>query len=201
MNVFVLNTGRCGSTTFAKACSHISNYSSGHEINTGRIGRARMEYPDNHIEADNRLSWMLGRLDSRFGKDAFYVHLTRDKDSTAKSHAKRFSKGIIPAYKNGILRISREIPPLKVAEDYHRTVSANIEMFLKDKPDKMRFRIENAKNDFVAFWEAIDAEGDLDAALSEFDVKHNASGKARTENLPRPLRKLARRIRTLSTRR
>ena len=30
-SVFVLNVGRRGSTSFAKACSHITNFSSGHE--------------------------------------------------------------------------------------------------------------------------------------------------------------------------
>ena len=30
-NVFVLCTGRCGSTTFTQACQHIQNYTASHE--------------------------------------------------------------------------------------------------------------------------------------------------------------------------
>ncbi len=45
MNVFVLTTGRSGSLTFAEACRHISNYSSGHETRVGLIGAERLAYP------------------------------------------------------------------------------------------------------------------------------------------------------------
>lgn len=86
----MLNTGRCGSMTFVHACSHIDNYTSGHESRAGHHGDARLEYPDNHIEADNRLSWMLGSLDRKFGTDAFYLHLWRDPESVAQSFAKRW---------------------------------------------------------------------------------------------------------------
>ncbi|WJI25223.1 hypothetical protein RHP47_05945 [Thermosynechococcus sp. QKsg1] len=50
MNVFVLCTGRCGSVTFAKACTFITNFSSAHESRTFLLGEARLAYPDRHIE-------------------------------------------------------------------------------------------------------------------------------------------------------
>jgi hypothetical protein len=58
VNVFVLGRGRCGSTTFIRAYKHISNFTSGHETRARLLGEARLNYPDHHIEADNRLSWM-----------------------------------------------------------------------------------------------------------------------------------------------
>lgn len=75
MNIFVLNTGRCGSTTLIKACRHITNYSEAHESRCAMLGRERLNYPPNHIEADKRLVWLLGRLDKEYGDDALYVHL------------------------------------------------------------------------------------------------------------------------------
>ena len=84
MNVFILNTGRCGSSTFIKACHHITNYTSGHETMSSQVLDARLGYSENHIEADNRLSWFLGRLDQKFGSEAFYVHLSRDKSATVR---------------------------------------------------------------------------------------------------------------------
>lgn len=60
MNVFVLNTGRCGSMTFTKACSHIANYTSAHESRCGYLGKSRFDYPENDVEVDNRLSWVAG---------------------------------------------------------------------------------------------------------------------------------------------
>ena len=64
---------------------------------------------------------------------------------------------------------------VSVSLDYCDTVNSNIELFLKDKPNQMTFSLENAKEDYRKFWEFIGAEGDLDAALSEFGVHHNAS--------------------------
>ena len=85
MNVFVLCTGRCGSTTFSKAASHMTNITAGHETRCSLIGNLRLAYPPSHIEVDNRLSWFLGRLDCTYGKNACYVHLQRDLlDSVVK---------------------------------------------------------------------------------------------------------------------
>ena len=100
MNVFVLCTGRSGSTTFYRACRHITNYSAGHELNTSEVGRARLDYPEDHIEVDNRLSWLLGRLDQAYGDRAFYVHLTREEEATARSFDRRWASrySIIRAY-------------------------------------------------------------------------------------------------------
>jgi hypothetical protein len=45
MNVFVLCTGRCGSTTFARACRHMTNYGVGHESRIGKLGEERLAFP------------------------------------------------------------------------------------------------------------------------------------------------------------
>ena len=176
MNVFVLNTGRCGSTTFIKACQHISNYSSGHETLLDKIQDQRLAYPDNHIEADNRLSWFLGRLDEKYGNDAFYVHLTRDTDATINSFTKRMDYGIMKAYKEGIL-MANSIPSDNeaFAEDYIQTVTSNINLFLKDKTNTMLFKLEQAQQDFSEFFQRIDARGELELALKEWHIAHNAS--------------------------
>lgn len=204
MNVFVLNTGRCGSATFIRACRHISNFTSAHESRVSLLGGARLDYPDDHIEADNRLSWFLGRLNQRYGDNALYVHLKRDRRDTAASFVMRYSRGIIAAYRGAVLmRLPPDSDPLAVALDYCDTVQSNIEMFLEDKTHKMSFALENAAEDFVRFWTLICAQGDLDAALSEFHIRHNAtplpvSASASPEPLPlRTLRKIRRVARKL----
>jgi hypothetical protein len=178
MNIFILNSGRCGSTTFIQACKHISNYSAGHETRLRLIGPARLAYPDNHIEADNRLCWLLGRLDRAFGDQARYVHLSRERDATAASFAQRDDFGIMKAYREGILldgepgQTSRQL-----ADDYLDTVEANIELFLRDKSQTMRLRLEHARQDFTDFWDWIGAQGDLKAALAEWGTRYNASAR------------------------
>ncbi len=177
MNVFILNTGRCGSTTFIKACQHISNYSSAHESRCHLLGKARFAYPVDHIEADNRLAWFLGKLDHYYGDAALYVHLKRNRDATAHSYTGRmFPGGIIPAYRQGILQfLPEDVPLMSVCQDYYDTVNSNIELFLKDKSRKMEFKLENARRDFRKFWELVQAQGDRDAALAEFNTAYNAS--------------------------
>jgi len=173
-NIFVLCTGRCGSLTFTKACGHLTNYSSSHESLTGEIGENRFDYPDYHIEADNRLSWFLGKLDNYFGDNAFYVHLKRNEFDTAKSFEKRAGGGIMQAYDNGgILLGSKEQDKFKIALDYVETVNANISFFLKNKSNKIDIYIENPLENFQIFLNKINAEGNLDHALKEFQTLYN----------------------------
>lgn len=178
MNVFVLNTGKCGSTTFTMACTHITNYTASHESRCGIVGKAHLEYPSYHIEVDNRLSWFLGRLDKAYGDQAFYVHLRRDNVAVAKSLMKHFGGGIMKAYKETILSGVPEVEAsnlFDISLDFCDTVNSNIELFLRNKSNWMNFSLENSVKDFPEFWHRIGAQGDLDAALAEFDITYNSS--------------------------
>ena len=177
MNVFVLCTGRCGSVTLTEACHFIKNYSSAHESRSSLLGADHFAYPANHIEADNRLSWFLGRLDAHYGDNAAYVHLTRDIHAVAKSYAGRYDIGIMKAYRGkGILMgLPEDADPLQVALDYCQTVNSNIKAFLKDKTKKMDFMLEDADRDFPRFCDFIGADVDMPAALQQFQVRHNAT--------------------------
>lgn len=173
-NIFVLSTGRCGSVTFSRACSHITNYTVAHESQARILGDAHFHYPGNHIEIDNRLSWFLGRLDDVYGMDAIYVHLKRDDRATAKSYAKRFGSGIIRGYAKGMMMGKHpKSVAMELCLDYCKTVNSNIACFLKDKPRKMNFQLEEAKTHFPQFWEMIGAEGDYETALLEWETSYN----------------------------
>lgn len=176
MNVFILSTGRCGSMAVARACGHITNYTSAHESRCELMGPARLAYPDHHIESDNRLAWYLGRLQAVYGDDAYYVHLKRDRQQVAESYARRdhLSYGIMQAFR-GIMITEKELDPLKLAHEMCETVEANIDLFLRDKSYVMRVAIEEAEDWFPEFWEWVGAEGDRAAALREFTVQHNAT--------------------------
>lgn len=175
-NVFVLNSGRCGSTSFIKACSHISNYSSSHESRVHLTGDPRLAYPASHIEADNRLSWFLGRLDRAFGDQAFYVYLKRAREQVVNSFVRREHFGIMKAYRDGILmNVDEVVGADEIASDYLDTIDANIELFLKDKTNHMVFQLEQAKPDFELFWNRISATGDYRQALAEWDISYNSS--------------------------
>jgi hypothetical protein len=176
MNIFILNAGRCGSTTFIQACKHINNFSMAHESRSTLTGKQRLNYPDNHIEADNRLCWLLGRLKHEYGNNAYYVHLTRNREASVASFIKRKDYGIMQAYREGILIGGQQQSPAEIANDYLDTVDCNISLFLKDKDHRMVFSLENATRDFEAFWHWISALGELDKALEEWQIHYNASG-------------------------
>ena len=179
MRVFILTTGRAGSMTFERACRYITNFTCGHESKSGTLAGEQIDYPDNHIEVNNRLSWLLGRLDKCYGDDAYYVWLHRTPEDVVQSYARRRSSlgSIITAYCHGILKFPEysDIGRLEVSRDFVGTVHANIESFLKDKSSTMRFDLSNPKYDFRSFWDWIGAQGDLHAALAEWDRKYNST--------------------------
>ncbi len=177
--VFVLCTGRCGSTTFGAAVAHCSNYTSGQETRNHLIGPARFAYPDQHIEIDNRMSWTLGKLDQTFGDAPRYVHLLRDPETVAASFVTRHKYGMMKAWREGILakhfNRTPNAPLIDVARDLVDTVTTNITAFLKDKSKVMTVQIETIGQDFPAFWDWIGATGDLTAAMEEWQIRHNAT--------------------------
>lgn len=171
--------------SFVRACEHIRNFSTGHESEARNIQDDKFEYPDNHIEADNRLSWFLGHLDKAYGNEAHYVVLKRDKELTVQSFNRRwaFKGSIIQAFGSGILmqrlKELKKKDLLQICGLYYDTIYENIELFLKDKDHILEIHLSNIKEDFKKFWNWIGAEGDLDAALAEFDIVHNQSKKKR----------------------
>lgn len=134
-NVFVFGAGRCRTTTFAKACSYITNYSSAYEIQRlGAVSAPRVQYPAHHIVVDPILVCWLGELQKKYGDRAYYVYLCRDVETAADSHLRRRTK-ILAAWHRGLLY--RDGPPdLGSATDYVRTVCDNIAHFLQSKSHK-----------------------------------------------------------------
>lgn len=181
MNVFVLTTGRTGSTTFAKACSHIRNFSSGHESLCHKLGDERLDYPKYHIEVDNRLCFFLGLLDRKYGDNALYVHLQRDIREIADSFNKRWhgNRSIIYAYAQAINYLNIEnlshSQKMQVCIDYVNATNANIDLFLKDKTNVIKMNLTTIVDDFKVFWDKINAQGSIINAIEELSVKYNSS--------------------------
>ena len=177
MRVFVLGTGRCGTVTCSRACSHLTNYTVGHETRAGKVGDGRFDYPGEHIEIDPRLPWFTGELASRF-PDAFYLHLVRDPEATAQSIARRwggrggFARGFGESM---ILRGDRSATRLEIARFQVRTMTLNIGLLLGCVEHRMAGSLEDAKSWFPEFVRRIGGQGDIDRALSEWEVPYNAS--------------------------
>lgn len=176
VRVFGLCTGRSGSTTLAKALSHVTNYTCGHETQPRRIG-GRLEYSDQHVEVDHRLSWFLGSLDKLYGDDPVYVHLTRDPEAVAESWSVRHNRGgqMLTWLDVVLYRPERNreasLPGARLMVE---TVTDNIALFLRDKTKVIRLDIDNPHEPFDQLWDMIGATGDRDAAHADLRVRHNA---------------------------
>lgn len=179
VNVFVLCTGRCGSLTLARALGHITNWTSGHE-SRAHLLKGRLDYPDRHIEVDNRLAWFLGGLATRYDDDhTLYVHLRRDPAAVAESYSHRFyvRAGIMHAFGAGIIRGRRHVPAPdrpQAARMYVDAVEENLAEFLAHRRHTMTMRIEQPHEPLDALWRRIGAEGDRQAAHTELNQRHNA---------------------------
>lgn len=178
MKVAVLTAGRSGSMSLFHACQHIQNFSAGHDTREGALASKRAVLTDNHIEIDTRFAWMLGRLGEQNPDDTHYVFLTRDARAVATSYNRRWQnrKGIMRGYCETILQRDKPKESLDVALDLVQTTEANIRTFLKDRPHSV-IRLESWEDDLEAFFQAIGAEVDLDAAKAAFAQRHNASGR------------------------
>lgn len=127
----------------------------------------------------------------KYGDEAFYVHLKRNRRDTAKSFVKRYEKGIIEAYKKIVPVTGRA--PIDVCRHYWDKVNSNIDLFLESKSKKMSFQLETAEEDFRKFWDQIGATGNLSSALDEWGREYNASSPvhqpaSKTEATPLPAR-------------
>lgn len=197
MRVFVLCTGRTGSVTFAHAASHATNFSVGHESQIG-LARDRLNYPDAHIEVDNRLSWFTGSLGKMY-PDAFYVHLVRAEDEVVASYRRRSvdawsahrrfrfdlrriasrarETSIVDAFGHGILGRSRPWRHDEIDDTlrlFYQTVNDNISAHVMTR-QHIVVDLATLPDQFPTFWEAIGAEGDLDKAMESLHVRRNIS--------------------------
>jgi hypothetical protein len=198
VRVFGLTPGRTGSATFVEACRHATNYTAGHETRSARTPLSeRLAYPDHHIEADRHLSFMLASLDRAHPSDVLYVHLWRDPEATAASWVRRMPDaeswpvwlrrgvgGLVKRRHRQTLGVvmahvlfgpARRLTPeemLASATAYVEVVHDTISAFVADRPS-VRLDVDDPSG-LAEVWERADVEGDFEAALAEYRVKHNA---------------------------
>ena len=188
MRVFVLTTGRCGSTTFSKACSHIDNYTSAHQGVLPLSGRIDtkvlpgLDYPDNHIEVDPHLAWRLGRLHFQYPA-AFYVHLTRKKSDVHRSFLRKWIRkpqGQVAGWweihgrPRSADRMYDDRAAAIMINDMLVETNMNIVAFLRDKRRAMEFQIENYEQLWPVFLREIGAQTSAHLGMFEFENRYGA---------------------------
>lgn len=184
-NIFVLCSGRCGSHTFRRACTHATNYKSGHESVCMRHG---LDFPDNYIEVNNRLVWFMGLLDQKY-PDARYVHLYRDPHEVAISHTERCKQPFQVAFAwRKAIRCAWHVKKgrdeerklLTDCREFVDAINANIDVFLRTLPPTRYIKVDIDQPDmFQHFWTWAGLEGDIDEAMNTFKKRHNEGGVGR----------------------
>lgn len=167
MRVFVTGTGRCGTTTFSKACSRITNFTSGHETRWGPKGDSSLAFPDNHIEVDPHLFWRAPELLWEF-PDAKWVLLVRKKEGCVRSLMK--TAGIHDWIK---LAYGRPVDLEEACGAYYDSVNHWMAPMMANV-DGITMHLERLSTQWYDFWEWIGAEGDFDASVAELSVRYNA---------------------------
>lgn len=170
MRVFVVGTGRCGSVTFSKACSHITNFTCAHESYC-----PDRSYPDNHIEVNCQYHSCMASLMLKY-PDAFWVHLLRKKeDCVASLAAMNYGTEMHKWYE---LYPTLCFPPDNIevtAGQFYDDVTARIRALMSLLPPSRTcvIHLENIQHQWTYFWEAIGATGNFEQSLATWSTKHN----------------------------
>ena len=177
MNVFILSPGRTATTTLSEAFSCVKGWSSAHESRSQLLGDERVNYPEKHLEFDNRLTWFLPRLTKKYSSSALLVIVQKKQCRLASSYNKRWYKmNIMKSYSQGILMRDLKDNNLDVCKDYVSNVYEHLEYVSKDWMDCIYLDIDNPEEGVVGILNYIGGtESDLKEIL-EF-LKTTVSNK------------------------
>lgn len=168
MNIFVVGTGRCGTTTFSKACGFATNKTVSHERLAGSVYRLT-DYPPNHIEVDAPLSFWLPRLRTIYPGCRF-VHLVRHADRSGcidsmSSHD--------PDICGAFGRMLFHYPECSAREGAEAMYDVINEMV--NGADVLRVLLREVQSRWHEVWEWMECDGDFEKSRSEWNVKYNAT--------------------------
>lgn len=167
MNVFLLSPGRTATTTLAHAFSYVDGYTSSHESRTKYLSDDRVDYPSNHIECDNRLSWFLPRLSKKYAASGVLVSVLRDKNLIAKSYDQRWENiNIMKAYSQGILRRDLSDNNFSVCVDYVCNIYEQINYFSKDWENFVEIDLKCPEKGVEKLLKIMGKESDFEKVIS-----------------------------------
>jgi hypothetical protein len=169
VRVFVVGTGRCGSTTFARAAAHAANYTAAHESSIP----ADLEFPDRHVEVSPRLTWVLPKLVERYSTDVLYVHLRRRRTEVIESWLRR-GRHRGPGIWERLVYHTLPDDYRRTCELCHDAMTGMIGRCLA-ATDHVTMWLHSIRQSWDRFWRRIGAEGDYRGSLAEWNTFHNAS--------------------------
>lgn len=182
MRVFVLTPGRTGSTTLFRAFKHSTRFSVGQQSNWGKLGKSRLEYPENHIESDARNIFFMDLIAERYDpKTTHWIVMHRDLGEVTRSYSVRRSKaGIIYNFGVGIVGLkefSSDSDWMETSKLFVESSYAQIRSFSEGRPNVHFIDLSDPVPMFSRIWQILEAGEGLEAACDEWLVKHNRSAR------------------------
>lgn len=159
-------TGRCGTTTFARALSHVTNYSSGHETRAG-LPWDRVAYPRRHIEVDAALAMIVPLIIEHYPL-AKWVRIRRGRDDCLRSLVANESQSM-----TSLARMVTRIP--EPAAEMGAALWYDLVMAATRQLPAFTLQLETAKIQWRECWDFMGCLGDFEASLSEWEVRYNAT--------------------------
>lgn len=167
--VFVVGTGRCGTSTFYQACLHATNYLSRHEAYA--IGDCPPFFFPEHpsIEIGSTLTMFIPRLKRRFPQ-ARWVHLQRERQACCESIARECHEESVGFAKRWLWK--SEINPVRAAEIFYDSVNDLCQSLL---PEAFHLQLETVEQQWLDCWKFMNCVGDFSSSLSVWRRKYNPS--------------------------
>lgn len=164
--IFVVGTGRCGTTTFARACENARNRTVGHETCAGKV--YSFEYPQKHIEVDAPLVFRMNDL-RRLNPGCRFVHLIRTDRAACIESMVRYDPEICRAFGWMVYHFA-ECDALTGAAALYDTITR-----IPKGNDVLTVSLESIKENWSKCWEWMGCEGDFIKSLETWEHKFNAS--------------------------
>lgn len=172
MNIFAISPGRTGTTTMAAAFDLLEGFTAAHESRVQMLGSARLDYPTNHIECDNRLVFFLADLSLKYGRDSILVRVERNRDDIATSYGKRWAKmNIMKAWSQGVHLRDLSLNNDEVIFDYIDFVYRQIEFFQGFFREVITIDIDSPRHGTEALLTSIGRAQQLDEVLDVLSTR------------------------------
>lgn len=174
-NIFIISPGRTATYAMSKAFSNVSDYTCAHESRVGFFNDQRINYPDNHIELDNRLSFYLPQLTRKYSKkNSLLVIVNRDRNSIAKSYNKRWRKiNIMKAFSQGIHMNDLQSNNIDVCLAYVNYIYETIDYFKPQWDNVLEIEFSDLNFGIEQILKKINKINDLENVLEEMKNKSN----------------------------
>lgn len=175
MRVFVVGTGRSGTSTAYHALQHVAKHTVGHESRAGIL--LHHEYPENHIEVSSQLIPEIVQLALQY-PNAKWIWLKRGKSATVRSIATQCPDAMAAyGFQWFQVVVKKEEPRrseqlLQIAELYYDAMYSLLSSLLPT--DAYCLHIETIKDQWEACWKYHAWEGDFQASLSAWNRHYNA---------------------------